>query len=73
MTEEPPEGALPSWYDPERPLVTMVDGPRAGAWYYADWWAQTGDADYVPTGANPVPHRLDSRVMAAPLGWAPTR
>jgi hypothetical protein len=75
VTDHSPEREqpLPVWYDPQRPLVVMVDGPRAGAWYYADEWAQSGITGYAPTGANPVPHRLDSRVTATPMGWTPPR
>ena len=70
-TETAP-GALPRWYDPARPLVVCLDGPRGGAWYFADWLDAGWLDGYVHTGANPVPHRLDSRVMGQPLMWSPT-
>lgn len=78
MTEPAPDpeptetapGALPRWYDPRRPLVACVDGPRSGAWYYADAF-DAQEAGYRPSGANPIPHRLDPRVTAQPLIWAP--
>lgn len=28
----------PKWYNPNRLLVALVDGPRAGQWFYADRW-----------------------------------
>lgn len=71
MTEqaEAAPSALPRWYDPAVPLVACVDGPRAGAWYQQSWLDAGWLDGYTPTGANPVPHRLDSRITATPVAW----
>lgn len=84
VTEPAAEGALPNWYDPARPLVVFVDGPRVGSWEYADHWewlrqlaelhgeesgtGRTLAYQPVPDG-KPVPHRLDSRVSGTPWRW----
>lgn len=67
MADEQP--SLPNWYDPKRPMVACVDGPRAGAWYFQTWLDAGWLEGYVPTGANPVPHRLDARMVAQPIAW----
>lgn len=73
MTDEEP---YPNWYEPSRPLLTFIDGPRAGSWAYVDWWAQSersGEASYEPVpDGEPVPHRLDARITAAPWRQLPS-
>lgn len=69
MTDQDATGSLPNWYDPKDPLVVCMNGPRAGAWYTQSWLDAGWLDGYTPTGANPVPHRLDSRVLGIPLAW----
>lgn len=70
---EPTDSPLPRWYDPNVPLVACIDGPRSGAWYERSWLEAGWLDGYAPTGANPIPHRLDSRVTAEPLAWTGAR
>lgn len=67
-----------------RELVVCVDGPRAGAWYFLDWWKEqrrlaecghetplTGSTlGYIP-GRRTQPHRLNRGVEGHVLVWDP--
>lgn len=67
-----------------RELVACVDGPRAGAWYFLDWWKTQREIALRFGGETPykgsvlgyvaqgvVPHPRNAGVEGHALTWQP--